>query len=150
MLSPARMIAELHFKATSGEAALFELRMRLCAGTIQSLQDREIDTSLAMVRDAILEHFKSALNDENVDLLKKATVLRNKMLHCEFSTARQKLNEIQPKARQGAIVQLDIAGLDATVVATKVRAITEGHCVGQQLISNTKTITLKDIFGWFI
>jgi hypothetical protein len=133
MLSP-RGIAEQHFKTASAEAALFELRVRLCAGTIAPARDMRIDTSLSVVRDALLEHFKPILGERDVELLQNACSLRNKMLHCEFSAARQRLDEQQPKTRHGGVMKLDVANPD----------------IAQQSLADTKTKTLGDVFGWLL
>jgi hypothetical protein len=45
-----RELAEKQFKSASAEAALFELRMRMLAGTIPQTRDRSIDIPLSHVR----------------------------------------------------------------------------------------------------
>ena len=145
-----RAIAEATFKAASAEAALFELRMRMCAGCIRSIQDLPIDTKLGDVRDAVLSHFHSSLSLRERELLKSATLLRNKILHCEFSSARVRLNEVHSKPRGGGVNELPIPSLAMHEIEARVRAVLEGDDIGQSLVAHTKTKTLRDTFAWLI
>ena len=148
-LSP-RAVSETQFKAASAEAALFELRLRMTAGTIAAAQHLPIDVNLVQVRDAVLLHFQSELSEEDIELIERATTLRNKLLHCEFSAARQKLNAITPKLREGKVIELPVAGLGHTELAEAIKAMAFGTDIGAQLVSQTKVRTLKDIFGWLL
>lgn len=143
-----RELAEGQFKGASAEAALFELRMRMLAVSIPKTCDCPIDTKLSDVRDAILLHYHSELTDTHNELLKKACTLRNKLLHCEFSSARKQLDQLDPKARGGGITKLDISGLDGSEMAANIGQAISGQNVGQTLVADTKTKTLKDIFAW--
>jgi hypothetical protein len=97
------MIAEARFKLASGEAALFELRMRMLAGTIPGVQDDKIDVNLATVQQRVCQHYHQKLTAEEIELFRLACKLRNKLLHCEFSTARRNLDEINPQPRGGGL-----------------------------------------------
>jgi hypothetical protein len=143
-----RELAEAQFKSASGEAALFELRIRLLAGNISQVRDSPIDINLSVVRDAILAHYQSTLTPEDNILLKKACTLRNKLLHCEFSSTRKQLDELDPKPRRGGVTQVDISGLSGKELTAKVIQATSGADVGQTVVADTKTKTLKDVFGW--
>ncbi len=143
-----REIAEEQFKSASAEAALFELRMRLLAAKIPQVCDQPIDTKLSLVRDAIIEHYKSTLKDNEKILLTKACTLRNKLLHCEFSSARKQLEQLDSKPRGGGVAKLDLNGLSGNDMAAKIVQATSGANVGQTLIADTNTRTLKDVFGW--
>jgi hypothetical protein len=94
-----RMIAEARFKLASGKAALFELRMRTLAGTIPGVQDEKIDVNLATVQQRVCQHYHQKLTAEETELFRLACKLRNKLLHCAFSTARRNLDEINPQPR---------------------------------------------------
>lgn len=143
-----RSIAEAQFKLASAEAALFELRLRALAGTIPIVQDYKIDENLAKVRDAIVTHYQSKLTAEETNLLNRAVAFRNKLLHCEFSTARQHLNQIDPKARDGGVVKADIAGLGSSAMRERVADLVSGADVGQISVARTTIATLKDVYGW--
>jgi hypothetical protein len=71
----------------------FELRARLLAGTIPTARSQPIDIKLSIVLGAIRAHFQSTLKADEGNLLTKALAVRNKLLHCEFSTAHAHLNQ---------------------------------------------------------
>ena len=144
MIHP-RIIAEARFKLASAEAALFELRMRMLAGTIPGIQDKKIDVNLATVQQRVCQHYHQKISAEEIELLRLACMLRNKLLHCEFSTARDKLDEInpQPQPRDGGVARLDF-GNDLG----KTLDMIAGHDVGQYAVAGTTTRTLRDVFGW--
>jgi hypothetical protein len=138
-----RMIAEARFKLASGEAALFELRMRMLAGTIPGVQDEKIDVNLATVQQRVCQHYHQKLTAEETELFRLACKLRNKLLHCEFSAARRNLDEINPQPRDGSVTRLDFEDDIGKVVG-----MIEGHDVGQYPVAQTKTRTLRDVYGW--
>jgi hypothetical protein len=145
-----RAIAEQAFKMTSAEAALFELRMHLRAGAIPATRALPIDSKLSCVLDAFLKHYRSVLSAPEVIIIEKACALRNKLLHCEFSAARQRLNELNPQAHAGGVIALDVAKLDPPAIINKLDQITLGQDTGQSAVANTKTRKLSDVFGWLL
>ena len=139
------------FKAASAEAAMLELQMRLCAGTLSDTTNLPIDTNLGVLKDAILEHFKAEMTEEDKELLSRAHQLRNKLLHCEFSAARKRLNESNPRSRDGGITVLPIdEGMSFAQFMGNIQQINEGADVGQKAVADTKTKKLKDVFSWLL
>jgi hypothetical protein len=138
-----RVLAEAQFKLASAEAAVFELRMRMLAGTIPVTQDAAIDVKLADIRDGILGHYQGKVTAEETELIHHACTLRNKLLHCEFSAARRKLEVLNPKTRDGGVLRLDFGS-----EPEKVLEVIAGRNVGQQPVAGTKTRTLRDVYGW--
>ena len=145
-----REIAEERFKAASAEAALFELRLRMFAGTLPNLQSLPIDENLSNIRDLVVKSVRQKLNGQDEKLLRKATTLRNKMLHCEFSAARARLNDLSPRARDGEITRLSIEGLSSAERQDTLRAALAGQGTGGVSVSSTKTKTLSDVYGWLL
>jgi hypothetical protein len=146
--SPLRPPAEAQFKEASAEAAFFELRMRMLAGTIPKVCDQPINVELSKVKGFILAHCRSKLADDEFGLVVKALDLRNKLLHCEFSTVRKTLDQLDPRHRDGGITKLDIAGLSGKEMAAKIAQVIAGDDVGQTSVADTHTKRLKDIFEW--
>ena len=145
-----RAKAEAQFKSASAEAALFELRMRMLAGKTPQLGNKKIDLKLSEVRIDLVNCYSAQLSASEILLLEKACAIRNKLLHCEFSSARKKLDEIAPKARGGAVSQVDVSGLTGDQMAAKFIALTSGQNVGQVQVSDTPTKFLKDVLGWLV
>ena len=87
MLSP-REAAEKGFIVAASDAALFELRVRLRAGAIPGGGRKAIGTDLSKVVKCVTEHYELRMDANEIELLERACSLRNKVLHCEFSSAR--------------------------------------------------------------
>ena len=143
-----RELAEAQFKSASAEAALFELRMRLLGAKIPQICDSPIDIKLSLVRDAILTQHQSLLTADDVNLLSTACTIRNKLLHCDFSSTRKQLDQLDSRSRSGGVTQVDISGLSGNDLAAKVIDATSGADVGQTVVADTNTKRLKDVFGW--
>jgi hypothetical protein len=145
-----RYLAEAQFKSASAEAVLFELRMRLLAGKISAISSQPIDTKLSVVLGGILTQFQSTLKADESNLLTTACTVRNKLLHCEFSSARKQLDELDSKPRGGNVTRLDISGLSGDDMIKKISEAISGANVGQTLVADTRTKTLKDVYGWLL
>jgi hypothetical protein len=147
-MSFASAIGNGPFKAAAGEGAYFELRMRLGGGITPKVCDLSIDTNLSVLKDAIIEHHAAKLTTDDVALLTRACRLRNKLLHCEFSSARKHLQEHNPKTRDGGVIGLKVGENDSILeLITKLRA---GVDVGQKPMSSTTVKKLSDVFGWLL
>jgi hypothetical protein len=74
----------------------------------------------------VCQHYHQQLTAEETELFRLACELRNKLLHCEFSTERRILDEINPQPRDGSVTRLDFGDDIGKVVG-----MIEGHDVGQ-------------------
>lgn len=142
--------AETQFKNASGEVATFELRMRILAGNISPTRDYKIRTDLSKLIEPISLYFQSTLMAKEKEFLEKVCKLRNKLLHCEFSTARECLNDIEPKIRNGEVKAINIEGLNDAEARAKIIQVIAGTEVGQTKGADTETSTHKDIYGWLL
>ena len=141
-------VAECAFENASAKATLFELRARLLASTIPAIADLSINTKLGVVLKELVKSYDSVLNAEDKTLLEKACTLRNKLLHCEFSAARQRLDELNPRPRAGEVTELNTSGLDQEATVNNFFLFTQGQDVGQKTVANSKTKSLRDVYGW--
>jgi hypothetical protein len=89
----SRQCAEEQFKSASAEAALFRVACATPRRNDPYGTQPTIDTKLSIVLGAIRAHFQSTLKADEDNLLTKALAVRNKLLHCEFSTAHEHLNQ---------------------------------------------------------
>lgn len=149
-MSHIRELAEQQFKAASAEAALFELRLRLLAGYTHVSAAMPINANLSVVCDQILTSYALSLTDNETQHLKRACQIRNKLLHCEFSSNRKKLNDINPKVRDGGISCVEIDTKSPSTISSHVRAAIAGASPNQKRVSSTNTRTLQDVFGWLL
>jgi hypothetical protein len=146
-MSP-RKIAENNFVEAAKDAALFELRTRLRAGAIPTICDKAIRAKLSDIRKAITTHYKNTLGqDENATLI-SAVILRNKVLHCEFSAARKQLAPTDDLKPSGGVERIsNVMPENVMDILRKQRA---GEDVGQHPVAKTKTAKHEDIFGWLL
>lgn len=95
-------IARLQFKAAAGEATGVELSMRMLADKVPELRAFAHSKKFEDIEDEIIKHFGDLLSDEDKKTLSASRVLRNKILHCDFEAARDKLDELglSPKTRR--------------------------------------------------
>lgn len=94
MNSPIDVIAFGHFRAAAATAAEYEMRVRLLADKTPALEQWSVAKNLHDVERPLIEHFAAALSAEEKQLLESVRVLRNKILHGEFTAARSKLEEL--------------------------------------------------------
>lgn len=147
-MSFPRVIAEQNFTQAAAYAALFELRVRLRAGAIPATANQPIDTNLSNVVDAIIASCQGKLRDPDAEVLKNACRLRNKVLHCEFSSARKRLDPDGNQSRSGGVTR--ISGVTPDNVKSILDQINAGGNAGQQAVAATSTKKHKDVFGWLL
>jgi hypothetical protein len=147
-MSLPRIIAEKNFANAAAHATLFELKIRLRAGTISCLADKPIKTKLSEVVDEIITTDSAKLTNQDVALLKTACTLRNKLLHCEFSTVRERLDPSGSQSRSGGVAI--ISGVTPENFMSILNQLnTESH-IGQQAVATTETKKHSDVYGWLL
>jgi hypothetical protein len=114
---------ELQYKAAAAEGAIVELKLRLLADKVPELQKFAHDKELRAVETLIGKHFSDALTDEEKATLALCRQLRNKILHCDFRAARQKLEEMGIATERGGVKKIDIVGLSATGIIQKIAGV---------------------------
>ena len=55
------------------------------------------------IEDEIIKHFGDLLSDDDKKTLSASRVLRNKILHCDFEAARNKLDELGLSPKRGVV-----------------------------------------------
>lgn len=84
-------------------------------------------------------------------MLSAARRIRNKLLHCEFSTTRKQLNDVSPRARDsGATVFRNVEGMSLEDLVGRIERANVGEDVGQERVANTKTKKMCDVFVWLL
>jgi hypothetical protein len=118
-LNSPREIFEQQFKAAAAAGAVSELYMRLLADKVPELQRSAYGKELKDVEALIIVRFAAALSDDEKALLRLCRQLRNKILHCDFHSARQKLQELGANPQSGNVRTTDIGGLSGKEMAKK-------------------------------
>jgi hypothetical protein len=138
-----------NFKQASGEGAVYELRMRLLADKIPALQKTAYDDRLENVETLIIGHFGNDLSDVEKAALKLSRQLRNKILHCDFKAARDKLQELSIAPQNGGVRKIDAVGLSGNEMIQKILDATNNVPGTSINVADTKP-EAGNIFSWLI
>jgi len=142
-------IVRLQFKAAAGEAAGVELSMRMLADKVPELRAFAHSRNFEDIEDEIIKHFGDLLTEEDKMTLSASRVLRNKILHCDFEAARNKLDELGLSPKRGVVRKAPISpSMSVEEIQQTIRAIAEGH--GGELVSNTPGRGPANLFGWMM
>jgi len=146
-MSPVE-IFRLQFKAAAGEAAGLELSMRMLADKVPELR-AFAHKKFEHIEDEIIKHFGDLLSDEDKKTLSDSRVLRNKILHCDFEAARNKLDELGLSPKRGLVRKAAIStSMSAEEIQQRVRAVDEGR--SGELVSDTPGRAPANLFAWML
>lgn len=146
MLSPPHADFLEQFKLASGEGAVVELKLRLLADKIPTLQRFAHAQKLEDIEKEIVQHFGDALSETDKCTLALCRQLRNKILHCNFSVAREQLATLGVSP-QAAGVRM-ITGIAANEIRAKVeRAIVQNQGTPVSGLSATQP---GSVSGWLL
>lgn len=144
------LIADLiaQFKDAAGEAAVLELKTRILADKVPALE-KHAHERLEHVEDAILRHFAAKLTPDESTMLSSCRRLRNKLFHCDFRPARDKLHALGVPPQTANVQKIDLRGLDTQGMLDKIAAAAAKTPGSFQYVAQTST---KDggIFGWLL
>ena len=96
------------FKAAAGEGAALELKMRLLAGKIPTLQKYAHERQLGEIETDLLTQFANSLSEAEKETLRLSRQLRNKVLHSDFRAVRKKLQELGIQTESGGVTKIDL------------------------------------------
>ena len=99
------------FKNAAAEGAVLELKLRVLANKVPELRQFAHEKVLENVEKQICEHFSHQLAETEKPTLGRCRVLRNKILHCDFRVAREKLTELGGKVAPGNVKTVDVRDL---------------------------------------
>jgi len=147
---PLTQIFTDQYRTAAAEGAIVELKLRLLVDKLPALQKYAHQQKLEDIEEAVAKHFGAALSDEDKERLWVCRQLRNKILHCNFSVARAKLEELGVATHGGSVKKLEIAGLSGVQIAAKLKAA-KANVPGEfELVANTKTKEAGSVFGWLL
>jgi len=150
MLSPPHAAFLEQFKRASGEGAVVELKLRLLADKIPSLQKFAHAQKLECIENEVAQHFGQALSDDEKSTLALCRQLRNKILHCNFSAAREKLDELGAQPHSAGVKQVDLRGLTPSQMVAKAKEAIAGHQGTFDYVSELAATTPGGVFGWLL
>ncbi|MDB5988357.1 MAG: hypothetical protein JWR16_3410 [Nevskia sp.] len=138
------------FKVAAGEGALVELKLRLLADKVPALQEFAHAQRLDNIEAEVAKHFGSALSDSDKDMLASCRQLRNKILHCNFSAAREKLSALGSESLGGGVRKIDLDGLNTSEMLSKVESAIAGEVGASVLVMDSPATNPGNVFGWLL
>jgi hypothetical protein len=148
-LHSPREIFERQYKAAAAEGALYELYMRLLADKVSELQHSAYSRRLKNVERLIVVHFSDALTDDEKNHLKLCRELRNKILHCDFHEARNRLEEIGANPQPGGVKRTDIGGMSGQEMREQItRALADAPGSSEYVADLGSRAGM--VFGWLL
>jgi hypothetical protein len=148
MQSIALMMALGPFKAAAGEGAVVELKLRLLAGAIRTLEKYAHAKDLEDIEAKVAEYFDAHLSSKEKDTLRLCRQLRNKVLHSDFRAARDRLNKLGIPTLSAGVKKVDVSGLSPDELIEKLRGLTEG--TEGELVSDTSSTAAGSVYGWLL
>ncbi|MFO0695471.1 MAG: hypothetical protein U0230_18050 [Polyangiales bacterium] len=136
------------FKVAAGEGALCELYLRLLAARTPGLEATAVDARLEDVELGIAKSYAEHLDTDDVDALKLCRQLRNKLLHCEFHVARQRLHALGAPQQTGGVVRVELGDARGIEVLEMLREATGG--LAGVVVSDSRNTTEGTVMGWFL
>ena len=118
------------FKSAAAEGAIVELKLRLLADKFPALQECAHSQFLDEIEKKVEAYFADYLSDENKATLKLCRQLRNKLLHGNFSVAREKLGELGVGPHRGGVKRVDLATGNTEYVADTASTTGPGRIFG--------------------
>jgi hypothetical protein len=148
-LQSPRETFEPQFKAAAAEGAVYELYVRLLADKMPELQQSAYGERLEDVEGLIVAHFSSALTEDEKNHLQLCRQLRNKLLHCDFYAARNKLREMGANPQPGNVRRIDISGLTGQQMLEKITAASSGPPGSSEYVADRRSEAGR-VFGWLL
>ncbi|OIQ97768.1 hypothetical protein GALL_202380 [mine drainage metagenome] len=148
MESPPQAKFLEQFRVAAGEGAVVELKLRLLADKLPSLQRLAHAPQLEEIENEVAIQFANALGEEEKATLSLCRQLRNKILHCNFSVARERLGDLGVEPQSAGVRKIDLAEVNPNEMRAKIeRAVAESQCT---LVSAAPTKQPGSVFGWLL
>lgn len=148
-LNSPREIFEQQYKAAAAEGAIIELRLRLLADKVPELRKFAHDKRLKDVENLIAQHFAQGLTDDEKRTLELCRQLRNKILHCDFRAARNKLEQLGANPQPGQVKKIDIHDLSGTQMREKITKAFVGVEGTFEYVADSAAAP-GSVFGWLM
>jgi hypothetical protein len=138
------------FKNAAAEGAVLELKLRVLANKVSELRAFAHEKNLQDVETPICKHFDHALTEKEKATLARCRGLRNKILHCDFRVARERLVELGGKVEPGNVKKVDVRGLKGARMREKLERAIKNVEGTFEAVAGPKTGPDDDIYGWLL
>jgi len=149
MMSPNDKYIE-QFSAAASEGAVLELKLRLLVDKIPELQNFAHAPRLEAVENELIKHLGEALTAEEKATFTQCRQLRNKILHCNFSVARETLANMGAEPQSAGVKKVDLSGLSTGQMMAKMEGAIAGEEDTFKYVEASPTTTPGSVFGWLL
>jgi hypothetical protein len=136
------------YRVAAGEGAVLELKIRLLANKVPRLRPF-VDKHLEHVEEQIIGAFAEHLSGAERAQLQTCRQLRNKVLHCDFPSARSKLHELGAPEVRGGIRQFRFTNQTPEGIAKDLEDAASGSVAGREVADMTAKAD-ANIYGWLL
>ena len=150
MISPPHALYLDQYRLASCEGAVVELKLRLLVDKIPQLQKFAHAQKLEDIENEISRHFGEVLSQDEMSALALCRQLRNKILHCNFSEAREKLAALGAEPQPGRVKTVHVSGLTAAQIVAKTTSAIAGQPGTFEYVAMSPTKTPGRVFGWLL
>jgi hypothetical protein len=147
--SPSDIFVE-QYKTAAAEGAVVELKMRMLADKVPELQKYAHAQNLEDIEAEIAGHFGDALSEDERTTLALCRQLRNKVLHCKFHAAREKLEKLGFDPQRSGVKKIVISGLPPDDIVQKIRSALGADESAFEYVAGTSSTDPGSIFAWLL
>lgn len=132
------------FREAAGWAAAYELAMRMLADRTSGLEALSLAKSFQQVEDAVRAHFKVHLTQADDHLLDNIRPIRNKLLHGELRTARERMAQMGHPPGPQRISKAVLPPLSSLTLESFAAAVESAAPLGENEPQE------GNLFGWLL
>lgn len=136
------------YKLAAAEGAVLELKLRMLCEAVLPLQSFAHANRLEDAENAVIAHFAAELQEGEAERLATCRQMRNKILHCDFRSARQKLANVGGEIGEGSVRFLRIQ--EGTPPAAQLASAMRDPRHSFQEVSATSSTREGTVFGWLL
>jgi len=148
-LTPAERFIPL-FRSAAGGGGVVELKLRLLVDLVPELQKYAHAENLEDIEKKVAEYFGASLCEEDKQTLVLCRQLRNKLLHGNFSVAREKLEELGTNPGRGGVRKVSLEGLSPAERLERMRLAQAGVEGTFKFVAETQSTEPGGIYGWLL
>lgn len=149
MSFPLTQVFMDQYKVAAAEGALLELKLRLLADKTPPLQ-QSAGQRLQDIEAHVAKEFGASLTEADKSTLEVSRQLRNKILHCDFSVAREKLKMLGVASQDGGVRKINVTNLSGTQVAAKLTAARANVPGTFEAVATLDTKNHGNVYGWLL
>lgn len=150
MISPPHALYLNQYRLASGEGAVVELKLRMLVDKNPQLQEFSHAQKLEDIEYKISRHFGEVLSQDEKSALAYCRQLRNKILHCDFGGAREKLAALGAEPQHGRVKTVNVSGLSAAQMVAKTKSAIAGQPGTFEYVAMSPTKSPGSVFGWLL